>query len=114
MLDGLFGGTEKLPVYTDKNANKYQGITETETYSPQTEVMRFFTSFGAGHFNDLRVINVITSYSIHYTKLYDFALQQHIYAYMSALKYSLLPKPQDDYTYHNHTISMLHILRKVI
>lgn len=57
MLDGLFGGTEKLPVYTDKNANKYQGITVTETYSPQTEVMRFFTSFGAGHFNNLRVIN---------------------------------------------------------
>ncbi len=57
MLDALSDGLSILPLYYDNNGKKYQGIVATENYSPQIELMRFFTSFGVGHFNDLRIIN---------------------------------------------------------
>lgn len=57
MLDAMKNGLEVLPLYYDNNGKKYQGIVATDNYSPPIEVMRFFTSFGVGHFNNLRVIN---------------------------------------------------------
>jgi peptide-N-glycosidase F-like protein len=57
MLDAMKDSLEVLPVYHDNNGKKYQGINKGSYYEPPVEVMRFFTSFGAGHFNDLRVIN---------------------------------------------------------
>jgi len=57
MLDAFNDGLQVLPLYSDNNGKKYQGIVITETYSPPVELMRFFTSFGVGHFNNLRVIN---------------------------------------------------------
>jgi len=57
MLNALEDSLGLLPVYFDNNDKKYQGIAATNNYSPPIELMRFFTSFGVGHFNDLRVIN---------------------------------------------------------
>ena len=51
-LDGLQNGTKNLPVYLAKNGKSYQGVVVTEDFSPVVEMMRFFTSFGIGQFND--------------------------------------------------------------
>jgi len=50
-LKALQNGLQVLPVYEAKNGKKYQGVTATDQYSPPLELMRFFTSFGVGHFN---------------------------------------------------------------
>ena len=50
-LNALQNGIQVLPVYTGRNGKKYQGVTATENYLPPLELMRFFTSFGVGHFN---------------------------------------------------------------
>jgi len=57
MLDALQNGLDQLPVFTDNKGSEYQGITSTPKYNPPIELMRFFTSFGVGHFNKLREIN---------------------------------------------------------
>jgi hypothetical protein len=57
VLDAYLKGLDQLPVYIDHQGNKYQGIHKEENYQPPIELMRFFTSFGAGHFNDKRQIN---------------------------------------------------------
>ena len=50
-LDGLQKGVQALPVYTDKQGKKYQGVTVTDSYQPTLELMRFFTPFGVRQFN---------------------------------------------------------------
>jgi len=50
-------GLDTLPVFTDNEDNKYQGIRQENGYRPPIEIMRFFTSFGANHFNEKRAIN---------------------------------------------------------
>lgn len=57
MLAAYQHGIDTLPTYTDNEAQTYQGIIRTETYAPAIELMRFFTSFGADHFNNKRPIN---------------------------------------------------------
>ncbi len=57
VLDAYLKGLDQLPVFTDHQGNKYQGIRKEGNYQPPVELMRFFTSFGAGHFNDKRQIN---------------------------------------------------------
>ncbi len=57
MLDAFQKGLDQLPVFTDHQGNTYQGNLKEENYAPPIELMRFFTSFGAGHFNDKRQIN---------------------------------------------------------
>ncbi|WP_298264440.1 PNGase F N-terminal domain-containing protein [uncultured Lutibacter sp.] len=57
LLDGLVSGIDKLPKYFDNDKKEYQGIVSDEAYDTPIEIMRFFTSFGVGHFNNLRVIN---------------------------------------------------------
>lgn len=54
-LEGLRNGKEFLPVYKTATS-EYQGVVRTETYEPLVELMRFFTSFGVGHFNDKRSV----------------------------------------------------------
>lgn len=56
MLDGLLDGVDALPSFQDNNGEDYQGLVRTENYIPPIELMRFFTSFGANHFNTKRVI----------------------------------------------------------
>lgn len=51
-LQALQNGLQVLPVYEGKNGKKYQGVAATDQYLPPLELMRFFTSFGAGHFNE--------------------------------------------------------------
>lgn len=57
MLNGLLNGVDKLPKLFDNKGKKYQGVVSDEKFNTPIELMRFFTSFGVGHFNDLRVIN---------------------------------------------------------
>ena len=51
-LEGLKKGVKSLPVFTAKNGKSYQGVIATDNYSPLVEIMRFFTPFGIGQFND--------------------------------------------------------------
>jgi len=57
ILTALKNGKEELPVYLDNKGTEYQGVVSTDDYTVPTELMRFFTSFGVGHFNDKRPIN---------------------------------------------------------
>jgi len=58
MLTALLQGTVKdLPKFIDKRGFKYQGIRREKNYEPITEIMRFFTPFGVGHFNHKRAID---------------------------------------------------------
>lgn len=43
---------EALPSFVGKDGKEYQGIRAEKDYLPPVELVRFFTSFGAGHFND--------------------------------------------------------------
>ncbi len=43
---------EALPSFVGKDGKEYQGIMAEKDYLPPVELVRFFTSFGAGHFND--------------------------------------------------------------
>ena len=45
------------PSFIANDGKKYQGFRQENNFIPAMELMRFFTSFGAGHFNDKRVIN---------------------------------------------------------
>ncbi|WP_372640171.1 PNGase F N-terminal domain-containing protein [Ancylomarina sp.] len=57
ILTALKNGKEELPLYLDKQGTEYQGVVSTDDYTVPTELMRFFTSFGVGHFNNKRPIN---------------------------------------------------------
>ncbi|WP_281310353.1 PNGase F N-terminal domain-containing protein [Flavobacterium flavigenum] len=57
LLDAYLNGLDKLPVYTDNQKNKYQGIKKEDGYLPAIEIMRFFTPFGVNYFNEKRKIN---------------------------------------------------------
>lgn len=57
MIDAFSQGIDKVPVYKDNMNNEYQGILTQSNYEPPIEILRFFTSFGVGHFNNLRPIN---------------------------------------------------------
>lgn len=50
-FDGLSHGINTLPVLKDASGAEYQGMTLTDNYLPNLELMRFFTSFGINHFN---------------------------------------------------------------
>lgn len=50
--DALTKGIDAVPYFTSKKESKYQGMTATPHYSPIVELIRFFTPFGVGHFND--------------------------------------------------------------
>ncbi|MEA3504376.1 MAG: PNGase F N-terminal domain-containing protein, partial [Bacteroidota bacterium] len=60
LINALRDGLDKLPIITDNNGDEYQGIVKTDNYDPPTELIRFFTPFGVGHFNEKRVVkNVV-------------------------------------------------------
>lgn len=50
--DGLVQSIDALPVFVGHDGQEYQGIMAEEDYLPPVELVRFFTSFGARHFND--------------------------------------------------------------
>lgn len=49
---GLIEGVDSLPIFTGKDGEKYQGIRLENDYLPVVELVRFFTPFGVGHFNE--------------------------------------------------------------
>ena len=51
-LDGLRNGTKTMPTIQARNGKSYQGVVANDKFSPLVEIMRFFTSFGIGQFND--------------------------------------------------------------
>ncbi len=51
MIDALVDGIASVPVYTSNQDENFQGIVQNGDYQPPIELMRFFSSFGAGHFN---------------------------------------------------------------
>ena len=62
-FDGINYHSDSLPIFTGKDGQKYQGImpgisqmekyrVSSIPYVPPVELMRFFTPFGVGHFND--------------------------------------------------------------
>jgi GLPGLI family protein len=52
MLNALNEGIDHVPFFTGKNGKKYEGMIANDAFSPAIELMRFFTSFGIGHYND--------------------------------------------------------------
>lgn len=55
-LDALRKGIEEMPLYTDNNKLEYRGVITYDTFDPPLELMRFFTPFGVGHFNERRLV----------------------------------------------------------
>ena len=62
-FDGINGHPDSLPIFIDRNGERYQGIRSgishlkkyrisSFVYDPPVELMRFFTPFGVGHFNE--------------------------------------------------------------
>ncbi len=62
-FDGIDGTPDSLPFFIDRNGEKYQGVRSgishlkkysysSFVYDPPVELMRFFTPFGVGHFNE--------------------------------------------------------------
>lgn len=54
-LEGLQKGLKQLPIYTNGNGKKYQGISLTPDYEPLIELMRFFTPFGIQKYNHIQL-----------------------------------------------------------
>ncbi len=55
-LDALRDSVEVLPSFSDNEGRKYHGFRKTADYNPPVELLRFFTPFGVGHFNDKRTV----------------------------------------------------------
>ena len=51
-FDGINNHPDSLPVFTGRDGQRYQGMMKTDNYEPAIELVRFFTPFGVGHFND--------------------------------------------------------------
>ncbi|WP_231425038.1 PNGase F N-terminal domain-containing protein [Pedobacter sp. Leaf250] len=55
LMNALENSVKVLPVYDNGNGKTYQGVVATPNYSPVIEVMRFFTPFGVGQYNYLKL-----------------------------------------------------------
>jgi len=55
LMDALKNSVKELPVYDNGNGKKYQGVVATANYNPVIELMRFFTPFGVGKYNTLKL-----------------------------------------------------------
>jgi hypothetical protein len=51
-LDGLRKGIKTLPGFVGRDGKTYNGDMNTSNFSPLIEIMRFFTPFGIGAFNN--------------------------------------------------------------
>ncbi|GAB1451800.1 hypothetical protein MASR2M47_18560 [Draconibacterium sp.] len=51
-FDALQNGVNTVPGFTAANGKTYYGIISTPDFSPAIELIRFFTPFGVGHFNE--------------------------------------------------------------
>nr|WP_276903827.1 PNGase F N-terminal domain-containing protein [Pedobacter kyonggii] len=55
LMDALKNSVKDLPVYDNGNGKKYHGVVATANYNPVIELMRFFTPFGVGKYNTLKL-----------------------------------------------------------
>ena len=51
-FEGINNHPDSLPIFTGRDGQRYQGMVATGTYEPPIELVRFFTPFGVGHFNE--------------------------------------------------------------
>ncbi len=51
-FDALSKDLKEVPIYNNGNGKEYQGVVRTENYEPILELMRFFTPFGVGKYNN--------------------------------------------------------------
>ena len=51
-FDGINNHPDSLPIFTGRDGQRYQGMMLTDGYKPPIELVRFFTPFGVGHFNE--------------------------------------------------------------
>lgn len=51
-FDGINNHPDSLPTFAARDGQHYQGVVATDDYEPIVELVRFFTSFGVGKFND--------------------------------------------------------------
>ncbi len=51
-FDALQNGVNTVPGFTAANGKTYYGTISTPDFSPAIELLRFFTPFGVGHFNE--------------------------------------------------------------
>lgn len=51
-FEGINNHPDSLPVFTGRDGQRYQGMMATDSYQPPIELVRFFTPFGVGHFNE--------------------------------------------------------------
>jgi len=65
-MDGLQNGAKNLPVYQNGNGKEYQGVVSTDEYNPVVELMRFFTPFGAKHYNSLQLKDKTWAENVYY------------------------------------------------
>lgn len=52
LYDALTKGIDAVPYFTSSKGAKYQAMCLTDDFMPVVELIRFFTPFGVGHFND--------------------------------------------------------------
>lgn len=52
LYDALTKGIDAVPYFTSSKGSKYQAMCLTDDFMPVVELIRFFTPFGVGHFND--------------------------------------------------------------
>lgn len=52
LYDALTKGIDVVPYFTSSKGAKYQAMCLTDDFMPVVELIRFFTPFGVGHFND--------------------------------------------------------------
>ena len=63
-IEGFEKGMDYLPQYS---GGRWRGIVLNESYEPPVELVRFITSFGAGHFsNDVKIGNIDWKDSVTY------------------------------------------------
>ncbi|SDG33530.1 GLPGLI family protein [Pedobacter terrae] len=55
LMDALKNSVKALPVYDNGNGKQYQGVVAMADYNPVIELMRFFTPFGVGKYNTLKL-----------------------------------------------------------
>ncbi len=51
-FEGINQHPDSLPTFVGRDGQRYQGMMKTGDYEPPIELVRFFTPFGVGHFND--------------------------------------------------------------
>ena len=56
-LTGFEKDAKSLPLFSNGNGKTYQGIALTPNFLPLVELMRFYTSFGVGKYNNLKLKN---------------------------------------------------------